>query len=208
MVKALLRTAVIGTIRLKARFELSRRGYLDFMNARPPNALAPDYADLWFLYQLVRETKPKIVIEFGSGCSTVIIAQALADNGVGHITSIDAQDAWAEVTKSSVPDDLEAYCEVVYSPVVEEEFAGIPVFRHSNVPDLRPDFLYLDGPTLRPGRQVAVDPVIIEDGFQDGFVMAVDGRLANVDFLDDHLKRDYLVRRHRFSSSTVFRLKH
>lgn len=207
MFKGYLKRAVKGTARYKAGFQLSRRGYLEFLDSRPAGALRPDYADLWFLYGLVRKHRPRVVLEFGSGCSTVVIAQALADNGGGHITSVDAEKTWAEVTSSTVPEELRAYCDVVYSPVVEEEFAGIPVFRHTDVPELRPDFLYLDGPTLNPRVQAAVDPVVMEDRFQDGFVMVVDGRWANVAFLQDHLKRDYRVRRNLFSASTVFRLK-
>ncbi len=206
--KSYLRRAVMGTVRYKAKFELSRRGCLDFMDSRPADALQPDYEDLWFLWRLVRKNRPNVVLEFGSGCSTVVIAHALADNGVGHITSVDAQETWAEVTRSTVPDELRSYCEVVYSPVEEYESEGVPVYRHIEVPDIRPDLLYLDGPTLNQRVKVGVDPVLLEGNFPDGFVMVVDGRLANVEFLMRELKRDYDVRHTGLTmSSSVFRLK-
>lgn len=43
------------------------------------------------LYELVREHKPKLVVEVGAyyGCSTTWISQALIDNGHGKLISID-----------------------------------------------------------------------------------------------------------------------
>ena len=77
---------LMRAIRAKGKYSLSRRDYLDFMNARPENALLPDFADLWFLYRFVRSNRPGIFLEFGGCCSTVVIAHALADNGCGKIT--------------------------------------------------------------------------------------------------------------------------
>ena len=65
---------------LNGTWRLRRLGYLEFTTARPPGALAPQGGDLWFLYRLVRERKPQLVFELGSGCSTVILGQALYDN--------------------------------------------------------------------------------------------------------------------------------
>jgi len=68
------------TYRKWAKHQLERRGYLEFIAHRPAHAYAPDFSDLWFLYKIVRRRKPTWILEFGSGCSTVILAQALWDN--------------------------------------------------------------------------------------------------------------------------------
>lgn len=72
---------LLGALQMyRSRRALQARGYLDFLAKRPPDAIPPEPADLWYLYRLVRRTKPRMILEFGSGCSTVLLAQALFDN--------------------------------------------------------------------------------------------------------------------------------
>jgi len=103
---------------------------LEFLSARPPSGFSPDFADLWFLYQKVRRRRPRIIFEFGSGCSTVILAKALFDDknsshGInGYLYSIDADPYWEQSTRASIPASLKDCCEVVYSPVLETEYDG------------------------------------------------------------------------------------
>ena len=67
----------------------------------------------------------------------------------------------------------------------------MPAFRHSTVPVVTPDLLYLDGPALTAQRQVAVDPLDIEPRLSSGSLIVVDGRIRNVLFLREHLQRTY-----------------
>jgi len=60
-----------------AKRALLSRGYLDFLEKRPPGSLPPEPDDLWYLYRLVRRQKPRTIVEFGSGCSTMFLAQAV-----------------------------------------------------------------------------------------------------------------------------------
>jgi hypothetical protein len=105
-----------------AKHQLCKRGYLEFLKHRPPHAIPPDFADLWFLYETVRRRKPRCILEFGSGCSTVILAQALYDNrrneilNTGYLYSVDADPYWAEVTFSSMQQHLQGLYEIWYSP--------------------------------------------------------------------------------------------
>src|SRR4029077_13970449 len=57
----------------------------EFHAKREVSAFGPDYGDLWFLYNKVRKRCPRTIIEFGSGISTVCLAQALFDNGSGTL---------------------------------------------------------------------------------------------------------------------------
>jgi predicted O-methyltransferase YrrM len=43
-------------------------------------AFAPNWADLRNIHGLIGERKPKVVVELGGGCSTVIIAHAIEEN--------------------------------------------------------------------------------------------------------------------------------
>ena len=185
---------------------------LEFLSARPPSGFSPDFADLWFLYQKVRRRRPRIIFEFGSGCSTVILAKALFDNknsshGInGYLYSIDADPYWEQSTRASIPASLKDCCEVVYSPVLETEYDGILSFRHSRIPDVSPDFVYLDGPPLTAERQVAIDILDMEDRFSPGFFLVVDGRKENTKFLKQYLKRRYRFRDRKLFFNSVFTL--
>jgi hypothetical protein len=184
-------------LRSWSRYQLNRYGCLNLLASRPPNAYPPDCTDLWFLYRQVRQRKPRCVLEFGSGCSTVILAQALWENrrdnpkDGGFLYSVDADAYWADVTVKTMPGHLRDVCDVRHSELVEVEYAGTPGYRHAEVPDVAPDFLYLDGPDFTPGRQVAVDVVDLEPRFPAHFFMVVDGRWTNCKFLNRHLKEKY-----------------
>jgi len=204
--------AIKSCFEWKARWELARRGYLDFLKYRPQGAIPPDFADLWFLYRTVRLRKPRSILEFGSGCSTVILAQALSDNTNDHrpvsgfLHSVDSDPHWADMTRKAVPRHLETVYDISLSALVEVNYEGTPGFRHAEVPQISPDLLYLDGPPLTPHRQVAIDPLELEDRFPPGFCMIVDGRGRNTQFLVRHLKRRYRVRHRRLFRNSVFEL--
>ena len=197
---------------LNGTWRLRRLGYLDFTTNRPPGALAPQGGDLWFLYRLVRERKPQLVFELGSGCSTVILAQALYDNTrkdgerAGRIISLDANADWASVTWGSLPKHLVAQCEIRHVPAVKEDRGSDLGFHYKHLPDGMPDFLYVDGPALQPGRKICFDALHLEARFRADFLMVVDGRYDTVRYLREHLTKTYRVTRNRWLHNTQFDL--
>lgn len=68
---------------------------MSFEQYRDGAAIVPEEGEL--LYALVRATKPKVVVETGThkGLSTHYIAEALKDNGEGHIWTTDPVD-WGQ----------------------------------------------------------------------------------------------------------------
>lgn len=182
------------------------RQYIHLFQVRPPEAIQPDYSDLWFLYKIVRKRKPKVILEFGSGCSTVIFAQALKDNGSGFLYSLDSDPDWAKVTSQCIPSSLKSFCEIQYSPAIETQFEIVSVFRHTNVPQINCDMLYLDGPSLNSKTQVTIDPLDIEHKFSSAFFMIVDGRRINVDFLRKYLKKRYRFKHNWILFNSTFEL--
>lgn len=195
-----------------AAHQLRRCGYRNFLALRPLNAIPPDFADLWFLYQSVRSRQPRYILEFGSGCSTIILAQALLDNqggspkSRGFLYTLEADPYWADVTIKSIPPHLRGLIEILHSPLLEVEYQGTDAFRYSEIPDVVPDFAYLDGPALTPDRRVAVDLLDIEDRFPTGFYLIVDGRWENTEFLRKHLRKNYLFRYRRLFHNSIFEL--
>jgi hypothetical protein len=165
----------------------------EFTRAQPPEALHPDYEDLWFLYRAVRERRPENVLEFGSGCSTAVIAAALAENGKGHLWSVEGDEMWADATRRALPRSLEPVVSLLHSPVREDD-RDVAGWSYATLPDVDPDFVYLDGPVLTNERPIAFDPLDLEHRFRPGFVMVVDGRRINSRYL-----RDRFTRRYRFT---------
>ena len=191
-----------------AKYKL--KDLIPLLNNRPPDAFTPEHSgwgDLYLLYKLIKKRRPQTVFEFGSGNSTIIIAQALKENGTGYLYSFDYSKYWKDATVKSIPDGLREYCEVKHTPIIETKYNGVKAWRHSGLPQVSPDFLYLDSPWLTPKRQVAVDPLDLEWKFRKGFFMLVDGRTINVFFLKKYLRKKYKFRYRRLFSNSTFELK-
>ena len=173
---------------------------------RPAGAIRPEWADLWYLYRLVRTMKPGVILEFGSGCSTIVMASALRRNRRGRLYSIETDPRWYRATLDATSPELRDVVVITLCPLEEITVHDVPAFRHRDIPTVVPDLLYLDGPALTPERQVAVDPLDLEDRLRPGFTMVVDGRLENAAFLRRHLRRSYSVRFSRLRGNTTFTL--
>lgn len=184
----------------------------EFQSKRPAKALPPDYADLWFLYKEVRRRKPRVVLEFGGGGSTVILAQALFDNAKtspehrGFLYSIDADQYWTGATAKAMPEHLKNCYEISYSPLLEVEYAEVPGWKHAKIPNIIPDFLYLDGPAGTAERKIAFDVLDMENKLPKNFYVVIDGRKENALFFKKHLKRSYNFRKRKFFFTYIFEL--
>ena len=92
---------------------------------------------------ICKETKPNLVIEFGSGLSTVIISDSLSDYEGGYLVSIDESMEWLENTYRLVNHkDKVAF-------VCVPDSSGINHAALSNYfsSTLRPDLVVIDGPS-------------------------------------------------------------
>jgi len=120
----------------------------EIISRRPPYAMKPDYNDLIFLWDTVRKRKPKVILEFGSGWSTYVIASAIATNAAegnkGFLYSLDHMEEWANITNDTMPKGLKEYCKVVYSQVKENEYEEIQGFVFSDIPDIIPNMVFLE----------------------------------------------------------------
>lgn len=180
---------------------------------RPADAKAPQDYDLWNLYCTVRRRRPKLVMEFGCGCSTLVMAQALAENGDGGLLIVvEAMAQWLEASMREMPSRLARHVDYRHLPLVRGSgwqgehhyFGGLPL--------VRLDMIYLDGPNPADsfadwsGEPVSADALLLESRFRPGFRMVVDSRKANVAFLRRELRRRYRVRTHDIFGVTTFDL--
>ena len=189
--------------------------------------------DLGNLHKLLRKRRPKVVLEFGCGNSTLIMAHALMMNNMevkrayphlgdklkGKLHVIEASKSWADLVKKDIPEELVPYIEIETPEleVIEVDFQVCHRFK--KLPDIVPEFIYLDGPnpldcpgdylglSFENGRTVmAADPLYYEATLNPGFFMVVDGRVNNVQFLRNNFKRKYRYKWHRLSQLSTFEL--
>jgi len=112
------------------------------------HAMSPDSLAL---YQIaIAHNKPKIILELGSGISTVVSSLTLKRLGVGRVIALDDSEKWAENTRTTLQlQGSEEYAEVRYAPLVKSKVGD----RSSNWYDLdvlkdinKIDLLLIDGP--------------------------------------------------------------
>lgn len=196
-----------------ARWRMRNSGLTALFANRPSDAIPPSGYDLWCLYRTVRRRFTASAVEYGAGCSTLVIAEALHRNGVGHLVSFEANPRWAAQIERDIPPYLRSRITLVHSPIEVIEIDGERCHRFRDpLPHGAPDFVYLDGPHPLDipgwaGPELAADPVIIEEKLAPHSQIMVDARLANVAFLKRHLKRNYRVWHHDIFKVTVFSLK-
>lgn len=148
-----------------------------------PAALCPENA--LFVVQQIYLRRPKRVLEFGSGASTVLIARALRQLDVqGRLTSLDHLDGWYQRTRDQLrATGLEEVARVHHSPLERRAGLEVPWYDVSALPedDAPYDLVLVDGPEGGSG-----EPLARLGGF-----LSVRERLAPgaVILLDDGLRR-------------------
>jgi hypothetical protein len=183
----------------------------------------PQAGDLVNLHKAIRERKCFTVLEFGIGYSSIIIADALKKNMkdwqelsnppeirnrfMFKLFSVDTSPQWIKHVDTMFPDSLRDIIELHQSGVEVGTFNGQLCHYYKNLPDIVPDFIYLDGPNPKDvkGRinglsfqcdertVMAADLLLMEPTFLPGTYILIDGRTNNARFLENNFKRKYFV---------------
>ncbi len=111
-------------------------------------AIPPDTAA--FLISLLREVRPRTVLETGCGVSTLVMGYVLETLGEGTLIAIEHDPRWAEVARRRVREHgLEARVRIVEAPLVATEVGGVraPFYAASAFEGLPPlDLVFADAP--------------------------------------------------------------
>lgn len=182
--------------------------------------LAPQLRDLTRLHHLIRSRRVVTVLEFGCGWSTLVMAHALELNeqDFGDVCRaelrrsnpfelhfVDDFAQYIEVSLARIPEHLRARVVGMYSPVEMTTFNDRICTQYAALPDICPDFVYLDGPSIlntqgrvnnismeNPDRvPMSCDLLKIEHLLLPGTYVIVDGRSANARFLRANLQRTW-----------------
>ena len=135
---ALFITSLVGLVLLEsAQLRLlireSDRQHHALLQIRPllgelPLDLGGWAADPWLLHNAVRlliDTRPGLVVECGSGSSTVVLAQCLRALGKGRVVSIDHDPEYARRTTEMLQQrGLNDVATVITAPLADRELDG------------------------------------------------------------------------------------
>lgn len=113
-------------------------------------AISPDFAVL--LISLLDQYQPQLVLEAGSGVSTIIIGHRLTTLGQGQLLSLDHEVEFSQKSQSNIRrHGLQSVARVIYSPLTNFEIQGkqwlwydtteLDQYLHRTI-----DFLVIDGP--------------------------------------------------------------
>ena len=122
--------------------------------------------------QAISRDSPDVVVECGSGTSTMWIALALRDSGGGHVFALEHEPAFAEETRRQLSSQgLSEYATVVDALIVEQNGANeiVEWYDVSRIGEIdRIDILVVDGPPQVLGdlRKYAIE--LLSDRFADG----------------------------------------
>jgi hypothetical protein len=180
----------------------------------------PEYDDLCRLHFLALSRKCMNIMEFGSGFSTVVLADAmrlLHDNYFDfaksnfrvenpfHVFSIEEEQKFKDFTVKRLGNNLSKYATVSISSidVILHEYRISTLY--SKLPNINPDFIYLDGPSQFNNSNdingfslssiskmpMSADILLFEFFLEPGTLILVDGRTANARFLKSYLRRNW-----------------
>jgi predicted O-methyltransferase YrrM len=109
--------------------------------------ISPDFALL--IVQTIRAYRPQVIVELGSGVSTLICGYCVEAQGSGQIISYEHEADFADVTRTNVrAHGLDGYAAVIHAPLTP--LADLPTRRWydpramADLPGI--DLLIVDGP--------------------------------------------------------------
>ncbi|MGM8849357.1 class I SAM-dependent methyltransferase [Salinicola halophyticus] len=119
--------------------------------------LSPDV--LLELHEWIMETRPRLIVEFGSGSSTLVIADALSQVGSGRLVSIEHSAHYGRKTQASLEreglsewvdlriGELEPWTGEHLNTHEDQAISWYPVALLDDLQDV--DFVLIDGPPAR-----------------------------------------------------------
>ena len=199
--------------------------FLNLDSAVDPKNTIPfktDYADLARLHYLIRSRKVTTILEFGVGKSTLIFGNALNKNKADFFSftnknlrrdnlyechSVDNYYKWIQDTKKLIPKKLleGKFINLKFCKVKMGEFQNRVCTYYEKLPNICPDFIYLDGPDqfspkgsvrglstrFKDRMPMAADILSFEHFLQPGTLIVIDGRTANARFLKTNFQRNW-----------------
>lgn len=101
--------------------------------------------DYMLLHRYVLARKPRVIVEFGSGKSSIVLGHALKRTG-GQLFTYEALPEYHANLLDVMPDELRSAVTAICSPRVVTEFRGMFGVRYAESPPADAEFFFVDGP--------------------------------------------------------------
>lgn len=205
------------------------------VNKKELRPFDPEYDDLARLHYLILSRKIINTLEFGSGYSTVVIADAhrilklqlnnwvlenLRTENPFHIYSVDESAKFSKIVLKRLGASLKSYVTLSSSNVKLTLFCNRYCSFYEDIPNLSPDLIYIDGPSQfatktkmngftiadKSRMPMAADVIPMEFFLEPGTLIIVDGRTQNARFLKYNLKRNWVYNHDAVSDVHYFEL--
>ena len=181
----------------------------------------PVFKELFFLHNLITLNKRLTILEFGSGWSTLFLSHALNQNKIKfndrvkdlrgknkfEIFVLEHEKKYLHFSKRRIKKVLNHKIKINWcrSDVKISELNGRYCTIYDKFPKVNPDFIYLDGPdqfkikgklnnydlNFEDFMPMVSDIIKIEFFLKPGTIIVVDGRAANVQFMQSQFKRKW-----------------
>jgi hypothetical protein len=103
-------------------------------------------SDYYFLHKYVLAKKPRRVLEFGSGCTTLVLADALSQTG-GHLFSYEDVPEYHADIAALIPQDLKSYVTLIRADKLTVTFEpGVWGVRYAMEVSEVIEMIFVDGP--------------------------------------------------------------
>lgn len=181
---------------------------------------AANLVDLYNLHKIIIANKRLSVLEFGSGWSTIVIANALKHNQLMYQNkindlrvespffsfSVENSKKYLKITQSKINySKLKTYNKLFFSACRMNIYNGHVTTEYDKLPNFNPDLIYLDGPDqtniknsinglnikYKDFTPMNCDILKIEFFLTPGTIIISDGRARNVEFLRKNFKRNW-----------------
>ena len=200
--------------------EASKRGEVgvnEKLEKRVP--FKPDLIDLCRLHRFVIENKRTTILEFGTGWSTWVFADALSKlkskyaddvrelrrNNPFELHVVDDEPEFIHIAESRIPEQLKGVVTFYARAATMGTFNDRICTFYKSLPNVNPDFIYVDGPGQfnvksdisgwstrhKDMMPMAGDLLRIEHFLTPGTIVVFDGRAANARFLSSNFQRGW-----------------
>jgi hypothetical protein len=201
--------------RLSANSNLLERS----VSAFEKKPFEPKFSDLCRLHYIALTRKSINILEFGSGFSTVVLADAMrilrgqfykyAKENFRidvpfHVFSVEEEQRFLEISQNRLQ-NLSAFATISRSSVELIRHDNRVATLYSKLPNISPDFIYIDGPSQfcntsdinrfsfnsKSRAPMSADVLLFEFFLEPDTLLLIDGRTANAQFLMAYLKRKW-----------------
>jgi hypothetical protein len=114
-------------------------------------AISPDFANI--IVDQIKQYKPKVIVDLGSGMSTLISGYLLKEQGYGKVFAFDHDEKFVQTTRQMIiKHGVDDAVEIIHAPIKEiilnnKTFLYYDIDKFANLKNI--DILIVDGPPER-----------------------------------------------------------